>query len=432
MIYGLFVLLAGLLGLFFMFNTGQLTAEKAKLVNTADAVAYSAAVMHARALNFDAYTNRALMANEVMVAQVVSLDSWLEYAKGHNQAVPPFNCLTYYSVPIALALVKYEPLCALLAYPAAATAINGAKTVFDPAAATVMAATEVAKLALQGAQSAMYASFLPARHRLMQEVADANYDGDGTVKVDVVPLHDNYTLFDGKPFITLNTGNDRKRFRDAEVAAANLDSFVPNRSWSDSSPWPCFLGLPPRGDANRGGGTQLIGFDEWRANDSASLHIEQFRIRRFSARCRTIGSYSLGNGGSSARPGGDFYYSGVPNFYDVSTEVLKYTPENSDPDKRDPRLKFAIRLTRDKTQTMTSEGRSAIKPTGRMGVFEGATAKDVLAAVASSEVYFERPEPRADGRKELPSLFNPYWQAHLSDNSAASVAAAVALQSTGH
>jgi len=63
LIFGLFALAGGLVALFFLFNTGQLTAEKTKLVNTADAVAYSAGVMHARALNFSAYTNRALVAN---------------------------------------------------------------------------------------------------------------------------------------------------------------------------------------------------------------------------------------------------------------------------------------------------------------------------------------------------------------------------------
>jgi hypothetical protein len=30
-------------------------------------------------------------------------------------------------------------------------------------------------------------------------------------------------------------------------------------------------------------------------------------------------------------------------------------------------------------------------------------------------VYFRRPVPRADGRVELPSLFNPYWQARLTE-----------------
>ncbi len=49
LIYGLFILGAGLTALFFLFNTSQLIAEKSKLVDTADADAYSAGVMHARA-----------------------------------------------------------------------------------------------------------------------------------------------------------------------------------------------------------------------------------------------------------------------------------------------------------------------------------------------------------------------------------------------
>ena len=53
LIYGIFVLLVSLATLLFLFNTGQLVREKTKLVNTADAVAYSAGVLHARALNFE-------------------------------------------------------------------------------------------------------------------------------------------------------------------------------------------------------------------------------------------------------------------------------------------------------------------------------------------------------------------------------------------
>jgi len=430
LLYGLFVLLGGLLGLFFMFNTGQLTAEKSKLVNTADAVAYSAAVMHARALNFDAYTNRALMANEVLIAQMVSIDSYMQYASEHVNAVPPLACYTQYNVPAGLVLLKYTPLCMGLATGPVAAAVNAAQPVVSAAAQVTVVASEVVKAALQLAQTTMYASFLPARHKVMQQVADANYLNDGVVKVDTVPLHDNFTLFDGKPFITPNAGSDRQRFKDVELAAANRDNFVSNRSWNDSTPWGCLPGFPLRGEAHRSGETKLIGFDEWRASDRARLVTERWGKKGWlSWGCKTISTYNLGDGDRKANKGGiDWLYSGVPTFYDLSTEALAYTPDNADENKRDPRLKFTIRLTRDKDQTMTSDGRSAIKPTGRMAVFDGAPAKDVLAAVATSEVYFERPVARDDGKKELPSLFNPYWQAHLSPTSAASLAAALALQ----
>jgi hypothetical protein len=430
LLFGLFVLVTGLAGVFFMFNTGQLTAEKTKLVNTADAVAYSAAVMHARALNFDAYTNRAMMANEVLVAQLVSVSSWLEYAEEHNQRVTPLNCTNISSVPIVLVLVKYEPLCALMAWQYAQAVIQPAKQGFDAVAQGTILATETAKVALQATQTAMSAGFLPARKTLMQQVADANYAGLGAVKVDTVPLLDNYTLFDGEPFIRRYSGNDRTRFKNVEVAAAYKDLFVSSRGWSDRSPWSCFLALPLRGNASHTASTTLNGFDDWSARDDGKLGTEIFVVRLFSARCRSQTAYNLGDGRQSAKKtGGDWYYSGVPSFYDLSTKAFGYAPENADANKKEnPRLQFAIRLTRGSADLRTSSGTSLVKPAGQMAIYEGAEAKSVMAAVSSSEVFFERPTARVDGKKELASLFNPYWQAHLIGNSAAVKAAALALQ----
>ena len=98
LIYGLFMLVAGLASVYFLFNVGQLTREKTKIVGTADAVAYSAGVMHARALNFAAYTNRALIADEIAIAQVVSLSSWGKYLEQHGQSALSLGCTpdTYY------------------------------------------------------------------------------------------------------------------------------------------------------------------------------------------------------------------------------------------------------------------------------------------------------------------------------------------------
>jgi hypothetical protein len=66
-------------GLVVLFNTGQTVTKKVQLVNTADAAAYSVAVQQARAMNLIAYMNRATVANEVAVAQFVSLYSWSNY-----------------------------------------------------------------------------------------------------------------------------------------------------------------------------------------------------------------------------------------------------------------------------------------------------------------------------------------------------------------
>lgn len=431
LIYGIFLMLGGLTALFFLFNTGQLVGEKTKLVNTADAVAYSASVMHARALNFDSYTNRAMMANEVTVAQMVSISSWIQYAQGHVNRVTPLNCrVPQYSVPVVHGLVKYFPLCWALSWPIAAPLINNARQVVDAAAPAIMIAGEASKIQMQAAQVTMFAGLLPARKKVMQQVADANYLNDGAIEVDLIPLTDNFTLFDGRPLLRPYMGNDRTRFRDAEVDAADNDEFIAARTWSDRSPWSAIC-IPPRAFVSHNASTQLINFDEWRANDNASMRIES--LRGFIPRCRTIRTYNLGNGARSARSSGSgtWAYSGVPNFFDLSHEARDYRPNHADENKRDLRVRFAIRLTRSNTEAKTSMGRSDIKPEGRFKIYQGNEAKDVMAAVSTSEVFFDRPTPRGDGRRELASTFNPYWQARLIGNSPAVVAAAVALQATG-
>jgi hypothetical protein len=431
LVYGIFMLIFGLASLFFMFNTGQMTAEKTKLVNTADAVAYSAAVMHARALNFDAYTNRALVANEMTIAQMVSLKSWIDYAKQHSQRITPLYCLTYYSVPVALGLAKYTPLCMGLAYFAPQVYINAADNIMTPVMQGTVVASEVAKVALQASQVTMFATFLQARTQVMNEVANANYANDGAIKVDPIPLTDHYTLFDGQPFISLYTAGSRARMADVERAAASKEIFLSDRSWYDKSPIPCTILTPIlSGVASHTFKTTLNGLSAWEASDKAAISTERWKlgggfIKTFD--CRNDKGYSLGSGAQAARVnpgGGDWKYTGVPSFFELSSKALAYGQSNPSASKKEARLQFAIRLTRAKAEQRTSAGSSGVRPTGRLAIFDGDQAKDLMAAVATSEVFFDR----MDGVKEIGSLFNPYWHAHLVGNSAAVVTAATALQ----
>ena len=81
LVLGLFVLFLGTISLFFLFSTGQVSADKQRVTNTADAAAYSAALWRARVLNYDAYSNRAMIANEVAIAQTLTLASETQYLK---------------------------------------------------------------------------------------------------------------------------------------------------------------------------------------------------------------------------------------------------------------------------------------------------------------------------------------------------------------
>jgi hypothetical protein len=190
----------------------------------------------------------------------------------------------------------------------------------------------------------------------------------------------------------------------------------------------------------RRGGTELIGFDEM---DTASLHTWSWNIHLFSISCdedeaplvfggQGAGKSSGGNsgfGGSTTdNPTASAYassttwnYSGLPKFFDLQKSALQANADSP------PVLRFAIRLTRSKDQARTSEGRSLVKPTGKLAKFDTHLSSDVLAAVSTSEVFFRRPTSQSDNANELASLFNPFWQVRLVSTSSGDLAKAIAL-----
>ncbi|XQM28239.1 hypothetical protein ACNSZF_02265 [Burkholderia gladioli] len=77
----LLFLAVGCAALLLAFGSLQLTSAKIQLQNTADASAYAAALLQARDYNFSAYTNRAMIANQAAVAQMVGLKSFVQHAR---------------------------------------------------------------------------------------------------------------------------------------------------------------------------------------------------------------------------------------------------------------------------------------------------------------------------------------------------------------
>lgn len=441
LVYGLFLLIGSLAALYFLFNTGQLAREKTKLVNTGDAVAYSAGVMHARTLNYNAYANRAMVANTIAIAQLVSLSSWIQYADnmanyGFTLATPKFA--TFYP--------SY--------YAAQYSGPYGKSYLVDSGALEKLAAgsDRIIRQVLMNAQQVAYAALIPARRDVMNEVARANYHDDGTVSVDTIPL----TANEFTSFISRYADDERTRFAELARTAAKRDRFVARRSWVMPGLWADCAGALPRVDwLDRRGGTELIGFDEWKAMDTLSEK-RWVPAHKTDVFCLALSEHPAGWGMQSVADdpafdpdlrhydysmvvnpaasglamltsSSDWGYSGLPAFYDLSEESLK---------QGDPRLQFAIRLRRDKAQTVTSEGRSRIRATPRLNAYAATAAGgNELVAVAASEVFFERPPAernnsygRSIGRPhEIGSLFNPYWQVRLI-HSDSSITAAQALQ----
>ncbi len=448
LIYGIFVLTGGLAALFFLFNTGQLSSEKVKLVNTSDAVAYSAGVMHARALNFEAYTNRAMMANTVAIAQLVSLSSWSQYVS---------NLATFGTVAANPKFALFYPsYLAALAFGATDTAIKlntetGSEE-NNPSVLkyTAQASDTIIREVLMKAQKTAYDELKQARQDIMDEVAQANYRNDGSVIVESLASDNDTNDTNDKVFenfVKRYSNNDRTRFAEATKTAANKDGFVSKRSWSMPALWSdCPTALPRVDWLDRRGGTELLGFDEWKAMDTLSEKRWVPKDKE-DLLCQGITEVSAGWGSQSAAQNSStdldpehydasltvnpassilatalsttsWDYSGLPNFYDLSEDALK---------QADPRLQFSVRLRRDTSQTMTSEGRSAIRNTERLNAYQAQPAGgSELVAVSTSEVYFQREgdaqnnvygQTLGKGR-EIGSLFNPYWQVRLIQSDA--------------
>ena len=87
MIFGIVLVVAVL----FLFRTGRMTADKMELQNAADAMAFSVSTVEARDLNFAAYTNRAIIANEVAIGQAIGMASWAYHWKSIGDFLLEYN-----------------------------------------------------------------------------------------------------------------------------------------------------------------------------------------------------------------------------------------------------------------------------------------------------------------------------------------------------
>lgn len=471
LVFGLFVLIAGLAALFFFFNVGQLSREKTKLVNTADAVAYSAGVVHARALNFNAYSNRALIANEVLIAQMVSLNSWAGYVDSwadklpqvHNECVQAAN-FNYWAM--VASQIKFGPDyllgCMVFHWASEYGVVDLVTGTIESAVPGVIAAVEINKLILQAAQLAINVGLVSDRTSVMTAVANANYAGDGTVSVDSwsspTTLPDDWVrMANGNagvsPFVHRYANDERTRFREVTIAAANTDPFIRERRWTSRSlvPEPSCLPFNWRfNEVRRRGGTVLLGFEEWQAVDTQSWH-SNFR-GKMPWNCnrretptgvggeqaydedQSPGSESFGRSrpenprahsqALSESSGDGLGYTGLPNYYDLNQIWINGARSNDE-----PKLRHGVRLTRARAALRTTDstaGQIQTQATSRIGAYNSAVAANVMAAVSASEVFFERPAIQADNLfgaptghpRELGGLFNPYWQVRLTSSNA--------------
>lgn len=396
-------------GFVLVFNAGQLVNDKLRLTNAVDATAYSAALWQARSLNYQAYLNRAMVANEVAIAQLVSLRSWSRYvdtATTNIDRVAQF--VPYLNAPMRALERGWNAIDATLAQtlPPVEQALSWWNTVLSTAQAVahVQAPLAAADLAGQVLRASEPRAQVSGAARALQ------------VRNASVWNHRFTTRYE-------RGGGDLRRY--TRLLGDSRDGFTRQRGSTLFD-----LGII---SLERRGGTDLIGEYAWRGVDTLSLHFDYWlrhqevplgwgAAEQRHATRPVRGSASHG-GSLSRNPAASRRaqralqaaraYGGVPQIRDV------VNPASQAP--RPLVYSFAAHLPAEEVRTLDR----LLMPAG-FATLEGGTesvapgyADAALHAVSSAEVYFQRPAGRADRREEFPSLFNPYWQARLVPVSAA-------------
>ncbi|MFM0241153.1 pilus assembly protein TadG-related protein [Paraburkholderia phytofirmans] len=476
----LIFLLVGCIGLYVAFNSFQMTSAKIKLQNTADAAAYSAALMQARDYNFSAYTNRAMVANQVTAAQVVSLKSWideLDNTYSLSELDDTINSIAdhpaLWSTPKQIGKADTAPVRATL----------------DALLPVVAKNIGVLNRALSDAQTNFHLAMFTAVPDTANAIAQLNQsdtrvtDGYFTSTRNAAQLAawKSYTAI-VKPAGTL----EQDDFADVATDRNTLDGFVVRRH-SSRSVAPNFQQLSDT--ANRvcrtsssftvsvmhDGGTQLRNDKSgWQAIDASTAALWVSCLGSFGGTAGMGGGANgnitnymthppfaawqdwQGYGGyfnfgytDSPTPGWQvpeamaqqFSVGPGPSLDPVNGGLLPYQEVNyTQPLTQAPRI--TIEVTRNSNTLVKTVN---LQGGGRMQLDDG-TAANAMRALSSASAYFVRPDEtssgsallggllnadqwaRADHKTEYPSLFSPYWQARLAPVSDSERAAAQASQ----
>ena len=431
MALALLVIVAGFF--YLMVNAGQAVTEKMRVTNAADAAAYSAGVVEARALNYDAYLNRAMVANQMAIAQMVSFASWIDYfAKASDNFGSYATDLNFFLLPnpkVAVLDVAFAGSAIVAAYFGGSTVQQYADYVIDYGAGAIITVHDVATQALAASQRLVQLNLVAGirQGQIADQVVKAM---DPKLNAEVVLASHGFDSF------TKNyTDDERARF--ADVAVRSRDLFTRERNFTlDSFDIP-FIRKNPA--LKKRGGTDLIGLDEWRAVDTLELHGQSFGCGKIGLSwCDDIrtpigwgGIEVDANGGDAGAGHHGNAYNENPTTAEKSDSVMRSpgygffsgiptSQEISDVDPaREPSTGITIRVSKSQSDTLTSGNAAQAGPSGNLAVFGDHPAGGQIAALSRAQVFFDRIAARADGKSELGSLYNPYWRVRLVSPTAA-------------
>lgn len=402
-------------------ETGQAVTEKQRLRDAADAAALSAAVWQARALNFESTMNRAIIANEAVIAQSVSLRSWSAYMDR--------------MLPGAAAITAYVPY-----LNAATSTLQRWWSAFDralqPSLIALEATTGAVERDLATAARVMHgATVLVIPHVVRETVAatDPRFRLSEAGEAMLVAW-----AADWGRFASFYGGS--WRWRQQDVVYRSLDGFTSRRNFTLSP----LLGSRLLRFEKRAG-TELLDFETWRSIDTLSLHQPRYIVFGSVRERVPLAWGGADNGVGSAMRGvhGGAWsrnprasrsavasiqrqraWLGLPSMHDLSAaQRAEFDP---------PRIVVRLRLpssARRGAMALLGFDRVARLSGEELALSRQGDPTDLFADAVASTV-FERPERRRDGAVELPSLYSPYWRSTLVESRASERVAAAMLDGT--
>lgn len=403
--------------LLIVFNVGQLTSEKEKLINTADAAVYSAAITEARTLNFEAYMNRGIVANEVIIAQIVSFDSWINYLDSLAQNI---GTVTSW-IPVVGEITE-----------GIAEVMGEAENIVSELSQPAVTAENLLSQALRGVVELANAATYPAAYAAATQVVAQNVT---TFNGRTEPAA--YITTGGQASFVLNaaawssfTTMPKTPAVAAQVISDSRDGFSITRQ--PGSFWLQFT-IPFLIRGQKQGGTKLSSnYKRWDAQDAYLIGNWDWTKMKWNDNKIAEGDSSASqSGGTSGDPYSRSWFaitndmsgfSGIPALRDITDR--KALTENTAGHKL--ALDFLIEVAKNDGDIKTTSNTA-----NNMGVGAQAMPDKVnnnrLSAASQARVYFSRPDSAADvtgsalfrsdasrnGYVEYGSVYSPYWQVKL-------------------
>ena len=435
---------------YLMVNAGQTLIEKTRVANAADAAAYSVGVVEARALNYDAYMNRAIVANEIVIAQMVSMASWIKYfgSTADNYPAASGTIVTMMALPKdPEKLMRLNAVFLGSDYLAAwsmSSVSERVKYLVDGAGG-VISIHQAVITALSFSQTAVQLN-LVAGIRQEEIARDVVHAMDPDLRAEVLLASHGFDSFTVAHTKGGPDGDDRARL--ADVTTRSRDPFTRERNWTlDSFDLPL---LKKDGALKKRGGTDLVNYDEWRGVDTLELHGRAFGCRRhwysLPSWCNDIqvpvgaggeevdaggGDTDMGHHGNAYAENGNTAHSlAEPSMAAVPFAYFTGLPSSRDLAKpnEDAVTAITVRVSKDQGKTLTSGNAATAKAGGRLALFNDRPAAGRLTALSRAQVFFDRIAARADGKEEIGSLYNPHWRVRLVPTTAADKAATALKQ----